>query len=83
MQIRRRMFRRTETVEQIRVTVTTPTGLPSFATNRTVNGDRFFLQIFRSDAADPEKLFECDLQGRLEIEETTAGDFLLVCKPAR
>ena len=82
MQITRRMFRRIEIVEQIRVKVIGPAERVLFAKNSTVNGDKFFLQIFRSNAANPEKLFECDLHGKLEIEETIAGDFLLVCKTA-
>lgn len=82
MTIKRRMFRRTETVEQITVKNLDMNEEFPPAQNRITEGGKFFLQIFRSDDIERETLFACDLQGRIEIEQTSAGDFTLVCKTA-
>ena len=66
MQIKRRMFRRTETVEQ--VIVKTHEISPDVSLTQNAIAETFFLQIFRSDGMQHVKLFECDLRGRIEIE---------------
>jgi hypothetical protein len=82
MQIKRRMMKRTEILEQIWVKVTDrgAEGLPP--EHSKIEGGNFFLQIFRNDAAHREKLFECDLRGQIEIEQTSDGGILLVCRRA-
>ena len=68
MQIKRRMFRRTETVEQVIVKTHEISRDVSVTQNAIDGGGTFFLQIFRSDGMQHVKLFECDLRGRIEIE---------------
>ena len=82
MEIKRRMFRRTETVEQIKVKYLDMNEEVPLAGYRKTEGGKFFLQIFRTDGVEREKFFACDLRGRIEIEQTPAGDFILVCKTA-
>ena len=80
MQIKRRMFRRTETVEQIKVKMIDNNDDFVFAENRTIEGERFICRIFRVDGNADEQLFECGLQGKIEIEQTSAGGFTLVAR---
>ena len=80
MQIKRRMFRRIETVEQITVRMPDANDEVRLAGIGEIKGDKYFLQILRADGAEPEDLFACGLQGRIEIEQTSGGDFTLVCK---
>jgi len=68
MQKTRRMFRRTETVEQVIVKTHEIGREVLLSQNATAGGETFFLQIFRSDGTQHVKLFECDLRGRIEID---------------
>lgn len=81
MLIKRRLYRRTEIVEQIRINAPETSGEFFSSRRRVIEGGNFRLEIFNVETeSGGEKLFECDLHGTIEIEQTAQGSFSLVCR---
>lgn len=79
MSLKRRVYKRTETVELVKVKYPTDGVETLFAQRRVIEGEKFVCTVVRADGIGTEMLFECDLYGQIEIEERASGEFTLKC----
>lgn len=80
MALRRRMFRRVETVEKLNLVSGEKSESRSISIHGSISGGSFRLELFKAGSGD-EKIFECALTGTISISESEPDGFSLVCLP--